>query len=366
MNVMHLLTGGDIGGIESLCREYADYSNNKNIFVMLKDICADNAKHLLEHGHIVIQLGISKKNMIKGVKRIKSIIKEYKIEAIVTHHASPILHILMQSVRIYNKKIKRISYAHGNALNMVRYGEKKGLRFRKKVLSWSLRKSDSVIAISDSVKESLVDYFKTPEKKIKVIYNGINISRFNLTKKGKNQKAHIIYVGRLVEGKGVQIILKALSLLPKELAYHFTIVGDGEYKSILEELTSEYKLIDNVEFVGRKNNIEEYIIDSDIFIHVPLFEEGFGITIVEAMAGGLICICSRSGGIPEIIEDKVNGYLIQKNDSEMLAERLEYVIKKQSSEELNNIIVNAKERAKKYDITEFAKALDNHIGLINK
>ena len=65
--------------------------------------------------------------------------------------------------------------------------------------------------------------------------------------------------------------------------------------------------------------------NADIFIHPAIWEEGFGITIIEAMARGKLCIASKRGAIPEIISDGVNGLLVESANAKQLAEKIKYV-----------------------------------------
>ncbi len=367
MNVLHLLVGGEIGGIESLCRDYAYFSKHNNVFVMLKGMNASNAKDMISHGHKVIQLDLKTRILAEGISKLAKIIKDNNIEVIITHHASPILHIMMHAMKFYKKDIKCYSYAHGTALNMMRYKEKKGLLLRKIVLSLSLRKSDAVFAISRYVANTIVNEFKVPKESIKIIYNGVNTARFQRVRKSlPSSETKIIYVGRLIEGKGVQIILEALKKLPQNIEYKFYIVGNGSYKNNLENICEQYCLNQHVEFLGSRDNVEDFIQKSDIFIHVPILEEGFGITIVEAMAGGLICIGSESGGIPEIIDDQINGYLVPKCDSDALAEKLKSVIQELPSNIIEKMIYEAQKKAKHFDIIIYAQELDNFISKGNR
>lgn len=115
---------------------------------------------------------------------------------------------------------------------MYRINAKKGLWIRKKILSYSLRNADKTIAISQSVKNSLIKHLKTPEEKIQVIYNGTNIEKFSCPIRRLSNPLKLIYVGRLIEEKGIQNTLKALTYFTPGMKYHFQIVGNGPYKNI--------------------------------------------------------------------------------------------------------------------------------------
>lgn len=95
MNVLHLLVKGEAGGIESLCRDYANYSNNKNVFAFLKGVDSVNAVKMKKSGHTVIELNYSSQKAIGVWKNLNKQIKLYSIDEIVVHHASPILYLYL-------------------------------------------------------------------------------------------------------------------------------------------------------------------------------------------------------------------------------------------------------------------------------
>ena len=130
------------------------------------------------------------------------------------------IHIYMQLLKCHYRYLKTIAYAHGSAEDMCRHNDPNGLFIRKIILKASLKRSTKVIAISKDVKNSLIDYLRIPEDHISVIYNGIDTSRFTTNiQKDLHYPARLIYVGRLIKEKGVQLTLEALSNLPKELKW---------------------------------------------------------------------------------------------------------------------------------------------------
>ena len=219
--------------------------------------------------------------------------------------------------------------------------------------------SDATVAISESVKKSLITYLHVKEKKIHVIYNGVDIEKFHSEKRIENSIPELIYVGRLNEEKGVQNTLNALAQVAPNLIYHMRIVGDGPYRGTLEKLVEKLNLGDKVEFCGNRSDIPSLLKKSDVFIHIPQCEEGFGITVVEAMAAGTICVCGKSGAIPEIICNDYNGYLVERDRQEQLTTILSELIINYQNAKNKLIKENACESAQKYSIDVFTRSLDN-------
>lgn len=362
MRILHILTGGNIGGIETLCKDYAQYSVHENIMLLLwgEGPLADEMKN---NGVEVVNLHASSKNVLSTVSTFVQLSRRKKIDVVIAHHAAPMSHLCLMAVKKKNPNIITVGYAHGNAVDMCRVRKKKGLWLRRYILSTSLKKVDKVVAISNSVKESLICYFGTSENKIEVIYNGVNTGIFVPNERCTAKELQLIYVGRLIEEKGVQNILYALSKIDSDISYHLKIVGDGAYRNSLERISETYGLQDKVEFCGNRRDVSKLLQNADVFVHMPDWKEGFGITVIEAMAVDKICIVANSGALPEIVSDGVNGYLIEKGNIEALAKKIKEVAEQINSAEMQEIRRNAVLRARDFSIENFAKKLDDTVKL---
>lgn len=355
MRVLHILTSGEIGGIEVLCKDFALYSKHKNIILLLwgEGSIADEMR---SNGTEVINLHTSPRRILYTIKKLVAVCKKKNIEVIVIHHPAPLSHLCLLLIKLFLPQIRRIAYAHSNAVNMCRESERKEKMLRKMILSCSLKKADAIIAISESVKKSIMEIFSTPEEKITVIYNGVDISRFRQGKRVSYHGLRIVFVGRLIEDKGVQIIIETLRNIKQ--SFYFDIVGDGEYRKTLEKMVCEYGLQNRVTFWGTRSDVTRFLSHADVFVHVPTLKEGFDITVVEAMASGLTCICSNSGGIPELIENGITGYLVDIGSVKNLTQVLGKVIDHYNSQENMTIRENAKKKAEMFSIQNFSKHLN--------
>lgn len=357
MKVMHLLATGGVGGIEVLCKNYAQYSGNNNLFVFLWGKDQKICREMQKNGANVIQLNLNRRKLLNTFKTLEEVRTKEKVDVIVIHHEMVVCYLYS----IWLKKMKKsnvitIVYAHANAEDMIRSNEKRK-EIRRVMLSKAIGCADHCISISDSVKKSLIDNLKAEPSKISVIYNGIDVKRFQRTVDHNSNK--ILYVGRLIKEKGVQNIIHALSQLPSSFNWSFSIVGDGPYRNFLQCQVRDLNLEDKIFFEGTKTNIPDVLARNSIFIHIPEWQEGFGITIVEAMAAGLLCICGEKGAIPEIVENGREGILV--NSEAMLLKVLTSVLSNDGKYDLSAIRENAVEKAKQFDIVKFAKNLDNLI-----
>lgn len=355
MNILQLFISGNIGGIERLSYEYGTHSYNKNIFVFLWEggVIADRIE---KAGLPTIRLNLGKKDIFKSVKALKKICRDYEIDAIVAQHEAPLL-------RIYAYLVSRschtglYTYAHSNCEDICQVKKKKFLFLRKAIFRFTFNKSDRVIAISESVKKSLVDMLNIKEGHISVIYNGVDVDSFNPSQTRHDRPA-MLYVGRLIVEKGVQNTLKALSELSDDTDYSFSIAGKGPYEEEIKRLIEEYNLSDKVTCLGERDDVAKLMSDADIFLHAPEWEEGFGITVVEAMASGCICLCFKAGGIGEIIDNEVNGYLVEKGNIREYSDKIKETIEKIQTGGVDNIKTAAVTKSKSFSIDRYAKAID--------
>lgn len=207
----------------------------------------------------------------------------------------------------------------------------------------------------------MMEFYHVPAGKIEVIYNAARVGDFNVPIHVPGQTVRFVYTGRLVEEKGVQIAMQALAGLPEEISWEFHIVGDGPLKNSLQQLAEELDTGENGGFLfhGVSSDIPAILSEMDIFLHTCIWEEGFGIGIIEAMAAGKLCICSRSGAIPEIIRHGIDGFLVEKNNAEELKKcLLEVLSRKKDWEQIQQ---TARITAGQYGIEQFAGRLDRMI-----
>ena len=358
---LHLLWSGEVGGIETLCKEYALHSQNKNLFVFLRSggEIADEIERL---GFRVIRLYKTKKFFWNAIRQLLRICDAAGVGTIVEHHSVPLALLCVMLVKRFRPAIQFVAYAHCNAAIMIRGNDIKRRWIYRKIIQLAFQKADAVVAISNSVKESLQKALATPEHKIKTIYNGVDVKKYQQKARERQTCTKMIYVGRLSPEKGVETILKALVNISNEVPYRFEIVGDGSERERLEAFVREHSLSDRVYFWGTRSDIPEILNQADIFVHMPNCDEGFGITIVEAMASGLLCICAKKGAIPELIRDGENGILVDSADPGQLAEVLMCVLQNQYPM-IDSIRKQAVATAQTFSVDKFAENLDT---VINK
>lgn len=356
MKVLHLLSAGNIGGIETLLQKYSLRSKLDNVFVFVWG-GGDVYKEMQNCGIPCINLEEKRGKFYHTVKRILDVCKQEKPDVVIAHHAAPQFKVVISCLSVLIPQIKTVTYAHANGNDIASNGNRIKSFVNKVIHKCGFRKAKKVIAISESVKDSLTEVFSVPSNKISVIYNGTDTSRFVPNfRMGMHNPVRLVYVGRLIEEKGVQTTLQILSQLPKDYNWTFDIVGDGIYREFLEDQVKSLDLTKNVCFLRSRKDIPELLKKHDIFIHMPEWEEGFGIAIIEAMSAGLLCICRAKGGIPEIISNGIDGILVYSEED--LTNVLKRILTDANNQHLINIREKAHKKAQEFSIEHFTEQLD--------
>lgn len=182
-----------------------------------------------------------------------------------------------------------------------------------------LRRANSVICISSGAKRFVENH---SGRSGEIIPNGIYIDNIPRAKI-RERVRKIIFVGRLICGKGVQDLFVAFSHL-SEKDVTLKIVGDGSYRQNLEKLAKKLRIQERVFFVGHKEKEEVYnlLAESDLFIN-PSYSEGLPTTILEAGAVGLPVIATDVGGTSDIINDRETGLLVEARSPKEIKKAIE-------------------------------------------
>lgn len=192
--------------------------------------------------------------------------------------------------------------------------------------------TDRIICVCYSDYSKAIAVGVANSEKTSIVYNGIDINRFSVPLNQKKirqlfqiEPTEFIFgtVGRLHEQKGYRFLLQAVAKL--DYPARVLIVGDGELRDELAALATNLQISDRIVFFGTRNDIHEFLSAIDVFV-LPSLWEGQPIALIEALAIGKPCIVTDVDGIPEIIEHKVNGYLVPSGDVEALTNAMNLAI----------------------------------------
>lgn len=176
-------------------------------------------------------------------------------------------------------------------------------------------------------------------KKCEVIYRGIEIEKILQAQPSnlldQHESPRIIFVGRLIDGKGVQDLILALASI-KEKAFSCHIIGDGSYKDFLTGLAEKNGLQDKITFWGRRDfkDVMGLLKAADIFVN-PSYTEGLPTSVIEAALCKKAIIATNVGGTTEIISDQETALLVEPRDINNLGKKLELLME---NEDLRNTL----------------------------
>ena len=205
--------------------------------------------------------------------------------------------------------------------NLVCRGSRAFHRNKSKMVS-------AVTAPSEYTLERFLDdgYFENSIKK--VIYNAIDYDHAKFLKlaeqrmKSKRDPMHVVYVGSFIETKGIRVLLEAIHLCPDDIVFHFA--GKGRLLQEIQKLAEENKNI-MIEGFLDEEALDGLMRGMDLLVCPSIWAEPFGRVIIDAYKSCVPVIGTRCGGIPELIEDKVTGLIVEPNSAEALADAICYM-----------------------------------------
>lgn len=194
------------------------------------------------------------------------------------------------------------------------------LRLRKRLV-FSL--ATLLLANSDSTRKDLVNVYHIDQDKIQIFYNYLIDPLNNKMVTGSYISNRIICVGRINKSKGQDVLIKALALLPPSLDLKVEFVGSGDFMKDCRELADRLGVSNRCKFNGSVTHSQVYEKFAQAAVSVvPSLDEAFGYVCIESMAVGTPVLGSRVGGIPEIVRDKVDGFLFTAGDPNDLAQKI--------------------------------------------
>jgi glycosyltransferase involved in cell wall biosynthesis len=263
----------------------------------------------------------------RPAKKIIEVLNQYIDDSdILFFHEIDVCYIYLKRYGKGNHKIYLTSHSDGDLYSMLpdlykNYEKSIFYKKNKNMEKFVLQSIDKIGFVSKTSSEHFIDIHPTYDSK-NVYYVSNGMADLGKHHNCHNEKFEIVCVGTVTKRKGQPFILEALisckisGNLPSNI--HFTIVGGGDLLEELRRKTSDNNLDSYITFVGPSNNVDNYLINGDIFI-LPSLNEGMPMAIIEAMRLSMPIISTAVGGIPEMIDDKKSGLLIEPSTSGVLS-----------------------------------------------
>lgn len=337
MKILYVITGLGNGGAERVVCDLANEMFKKGHDVKIVYLTGD-ALTTPDHKEIeLIKVNLNDlKSLLPTYIRLTKIIRKLRPDVVHSHmvHAN----ILMRLVRVTTPICKLICTAHSNneggSLRMLAY-----------------RATHHLANVTTNVSTMAAQTFESlravPSEGMRTIYNGIDLNKFEYNSSARSNinseltidESHklILAVGRFNEAKDYPNLLKAISLLKKEITYPFKVViaGDGELRNLIEDMIGSLGLEKEVVLLGRRNDIPELMSAADLFV-LPSKYEGFGLVVAEAMACECLVVATDCGGVAEVLSN--SDFLVPPAHAVELKNKMKYAL--EIEDEDKSIIVN--------------------------
>ena len=282
----------------------------------------------------------------------KILIKNNNLDLLHVHYAIPhasAAYMAKQILKKEGKNIPVITTLHGTDITLV--GRDKTYA---PVVTFSINESDAITAVSYNLRDETFRNFKM-EKEIEVIYNFVDVKRFNrkpidafkkvISPNGEKILLHAYNFRKVKRVDDVaKIFVKVNAQIPSKLLF----VGDGPERPYIESLCRECEAHNDIRFLGKQEQMEDILPITDLFV-LPSEYESFGLAALEAMAAGVPVISTNAGGLPEINVNNYSGFLSDVGDVEDMCRNALSILS--SDEKLKEFKDNALQQANKFDIS---------------
>jgi N-acetyl-alpha-D-glucosaminyl L-malate synthase BshA len=240
--------------------------------------------------------------------RMAEVAEDQSLDLLHVHYAIPhsISALLAQQMLAPKRRIPFVTTLHGTDITLV------GLdRSYFPITKFSIERSDGITAISNNLREHTIQVFGVPNE-IRVIHNFVNCQIYQPGPKPQSEKL-LIHLSNFRPVKRVLDCIRIFAEVRKQYPARLLMVGDGPDRGPAEHLARDLGVAPHVSFLGKRDHVERIIPQAHVLL-MPSEMESFGLAALEAMACGVPPICTRVGGVPELITHGETGYLENVGD----------------------------------------------------
>ncbi len=341
MKILHIIPNLKKGGAEriviDIVRILNQNASNQVKLILFEDKIeydVDDIKNLIEIVPSKVQLSITKKHHL-SISELQNTIELFQPDSIHSHLFEA--EIVSRSCTF--PKAKWFTHSHDrmsslNNLSLFKIKSKRDLTnyFEKRYLLKCYRKNggNNFIAISEDISHFLRTVLPKDLQSIQLLQNAIDLKRFEKPmdfNKVRDNVFNMVSIGRLDKNKNHQFLIDVvLDLKNRKIPVHLTIVGEGDERISLQEKILQLNLSDQLSLVGLQEKVEMYLWNADMYVHSAI-TEGFGLTLIEAMACGLPVVCTDGKGNRELIQEGENGFMVGERNPKLVADKIELLLK---------------------------------------
>jgi len=282
--------------------------------------------------------------------KLVNVVREWGLDLLHVHYAIPHAYagyMAKKMLEEINIKLPMVTTLHGTDITLVGSHP-----FYKPAVTFSINKSDAVTSVSQSLKEDTLRLFNV-KKEIHVVPNFIDMAKHSVAytdcqraMMAKDNERIITHVSNFRPVKRVLDVVEVFDRIQQQIPAKLVMVGEGPEKEKAEALCLSKGIEEKVLFLGNSDEVDKILSFSDLFI-LPSEKESFGLAALEAMASGVPVISSNTGGLPEVNEEGISGYLHPIGDIEGMASNSLKILGDLAT--LNKFKTNAKNVASKFE-----------------
>ena len=277
------------------------------------------------------------------------VVKTYNIDILHVHYAIPHAYagyMAKQMLKREGIEVPMITTLHGTDITLV--GNHPTY---KEAVTFSINESDVVTSVSESLKRDTLRLFNV-DKDIKVIPNFIGLQKMERVSPCKRSvmasadELIVTHISNFRKVKRVDDVVRVFYGIQQQLPAKLIMVGDGPEREIADQLCKDLGIKKKVLFLGNTSDIDRILCFTDLFL-LPSESESFGLSALEAMAAGVPVVSSNAGGLSEVNEEGVSGYLCPIGDVQTMAEKAIYILS--NKDRLAQFKQNARKVAARFD-----------------
>ena len=356
IKILHVIPKFDLGGAERLLVNLLEAFDHEWFEVAAVSLYPESGtileQEIKEKGLTVYFLNKHQGLDLRIIPNLYHLFQTFKPDVVHTHLY--VLHYVFLAMLLCRIPV-RVHTVHNIAQKEVdRIG---------KLVHWIVFRMGGVVPVSislevaNTVRALYGRGIRTP-----VIYNGIRTARYvsaggqGMGEEGKEMV--LLHIGRFVLQKDHLLLIEAFDLSIKEYPWmQLWLIGDGELRPAVERAVSEKGLQEKVSFLGIRDNVSNLLANCDLFV-LPSDYEGLPLTVLEAMAAGKPVVSTRVGGVPELVEDGLTGFLVPPRDPEALAQA---ILRLTKDHDLCQRMGQAGQRKalERFDISQAARGYEN-------
>ncbi|WP_206830432.1 N-acetyl-alpha-D-glucosaminyl L-malate synthase BshA [Alicyclobacillus fructus] len=245
---------------------------------------------------------------------------EYQLDVLHAHYALPFAVCAHLAREMARHPIRVVTTLHGTDITVLAQDQS-----LKSIIKLGMERSDAVTAVSQSLVRDTARLFET-DKPIRCIYNFVDPDVFRPGCGGElkrhfapNGERVLLHISNFRPVKRLRDVIAIFERVAQRIPAKLLLVGEGPDLGVAKRQVEEAGLADRVHFLGRQDEVAPLFAAADLFL-LPSESESFGLVALEAMACGVPVVGSTAGGIPEVVEHGVTGYLAPVGRVDEMAE----------------------------------------------